>query len=400
MGEQVSVLLLAPDPRAVEQVRSILRGLEGFECEVGESDLQNGLRRLREEERDVAMVFLDGETRLGLAVIEEIGRLAPATQIFALSHEDSPELIIRAMRAGANEFLALPPDAGELLKALIKVTELRRYQQPAGPKGELWTVYSPKGGTGVTTVVACIGLEMQAQGKRTALVDFDFDSGDLPLCLNLNPAYTVLDIALNFKRLDSVFLQGTMTRHPSGLALLAAPPRLDEESAPFPPEQAAEVLDLLRGLYEFVVVDTARRLDSLALTALTSATRVLLLTEMTLPSLRGCLRTIERLGDEGVDPERIVVVASKCSGSAQEIPVAEAARTLRHPVRYVLPREDETALAILNKGLPPAEIRPWGPLRKAILTLTAQGQLGDGSPGHPRRRRWGLLRLIAPRAEV
>ena len=61
-------------------------------------------------------------------------------------------------------------------------------------------------------------------GAEVAAFDLDVYSADMPLFMNLTPAYSLRDLAGNFKRLDSVFIQNAMMRHPSGLQLLAAPP--------------------------------------------------------------------------------------------------------------------------------------------------------------------------------
>ena len=164
------------------------------------------------------------------------------------------------MRAGADEFLPLPLDATALLKVCIKVSALRKAAKTSNnaPRAEFWVVYGAKGGVGVTTVVANLGIALQSAGRRTALVDLDLVGGDLALFLNVAPSYTLRDVATNTKRLDDVYLQGTMLRHRSGLDLIAAPvPLPGEAPLALSSEQTLGILKLLDASHDVVLVDTA-----------------------------------------------------------------------------------------------------------------------------------------------
>src|SRR4029077_241497 len=106
--------------------------------------------------------------------------------------------------------------------------------------------YGAKGGVGTTTLVANLGIALQAAGRRTALLDLDLVGGDLALFLKLTPSYTPRDVATNTKRLDDVYLQGTMLRHRSGLDLIAAPvPLPGEAPLALSSEQTLAILKLL-----------------------------------------------------------------------------------------------------------------------------------------------------------
>ena len=380
MYEHLSVLILSSDAATVAAVRSRIADLEGVAAACTEGGFHDGLQLARGHAPDVAMIVMDGDGATALALIEEISQVLPATQIFGLSQHDTPENIVKAMRAGATEFLGLPLDKTQLLKALIKATALRRLDQPAAASGQIWTVYSPKGGAGATTVAANLAVELQTKlGKSACLVDADYHSGDLALALNLNPVYTMVDISLNFRRLDSVFLQGTLTRHPSGIYLLAAPPHGSVDTAAIPADHIQAVLDLLRSMYDVVIVDTARVLSEETMAALWSATRIVLLIERSLPFLRGYRRTLEMLDAIGVPRERVDVVISKDSNSKAAVPLDEAKRSLELSVTHTLPRDDETALAAVNRGLALADIKRNSPLRRSVAEL-ARTLFDDASP--------------------
>jgi pilus assembly protein CpaE len=370
MHTTLSTLLLGVDGAAITEIRTTLAGLDGVATTCTDGGFHDGLQLARAKPPDVVMVVMDGDARSALTLMEETNRVLPATQIFALSRDDTTANIVKAMRAGATEFLGLPVEPTQMLKALIKATTLNRLNQPAATTGEIWAVYSPKGGAGTTTTAANLGIELHAElGKSVCLVDLDFQSGDLALALNMTPVYTMVDIALNFRRLDSVFLQGTLTRHPSGVYLLAAPPHGSAEGTVIPGDQIRTVLELLRSMYDVVIVDTPRALTEETLAALWTANRVVLLIERSLPFLRGYRRTMDVLGNIGVPRERIDVVIAKHTTSKAAVSLDEAKKSLDLTVKYLLPRDEETALEAVNKGLPLVDVRRNSPLRKGIAEL-------------------------------
>jgi pilus assembly protein CpaE len=393
MDETLQALCLSPDAAASAEVTALLARLPGFAVRSREADYQTGLRDLRDP--DLAIVVLGAEPMLGLTVIEEVHRSSPSTRVLALSRDENPELIIKAMRAGADEFLPLPATLNALLKVCLKVSETRRdgARAHATAQGEVWTVYGPKGGVGVTTLVANLAFALRQVQRDAALVDLDTFSGDLAVFLNVNPTYTLRDIAADVRRLDSVFLQGTMTRHASGLELLAAPAAGPGETPlDLPGDHVRAILDLLRTLHEVTLVDTPGVPSPATLAALTCASRILLVTELTIPSLRSCLRTLEWFADEGIDAaSRVEVIVNKYAKQPAEVPPAEAAKTLKLPIRAILPRDDATALAAVNSGVPLQEVRGGSPLHRAIAELVAPpAQTAETST-----KRKGFMRLFS-----
>jgi pilus assembly protein CpaE len=392
MRDQLPVLLLAADGATRGDIRTLLNGSDVATVVCTEGALADGLKLVRDGAPDVVMVVIDGDARGALALMEEIARVAPSAQLFALSRDDGTENIVKAMRAGASEFLSLPLDPQQVLKALIKVITLRRLVDPHAAVGKLWTVYSPKGGAGTTTTAANLAVELAGMGKSVCMVDLDFQAGDLALYLNINPTYTMLDIALNFRRLDSVFLQGTLTRHASGAFLLAAPPHAGPEAGAIPVEHVSAVLELLKSTYDVTIVDTARALTDETLAALHSADRILLLIELTLPFLRGYRRTMELLDGMAVPRNRVDVIVAKHGAIRAAIPLDEAKKTLDVSPAHMLPRDDETALAALNKGLALRDVKTSSPLRRSIVQLgeTLLAPPAAEASEEPKRRK-GLL---------
>jgi Flp pilus assembly CpaE family ATPase len=125
---------------------------------------------------------------------------------------------------------------------------------------------------------------------------------------------------------------------------------------------------------------------------LTAADRVLLVTDMTLPALRACARTIDWLAGEDVDPtSTIEVIVNRHAPGAAEVSIAEVSRMMPAPVRTLLPCDDAAALAAANAGRPLAD---GTALQRAIAQFVAS----EGTPAEESRFRRGWSRLFSGRA--
>ena len=371
MDETLYALCLSTDPAVSSAVVAMLARIPSFAVTARELDYQLGPIELNDvREAHLAIVILGDDPSTGLAVIEEVHKNAPATQVLAVASNDRHETIVRALRAGADEFLPLPLDPNALLKVCIKVSALRRAAKPNGgtQHAQVWVAYGAKGGVGVTTLVANLGIALQAAGRRTVLLDLDLHSGDLALFLNLNPGYTLRDIATT-KRLDTVYLQGTMIRHRSGLELIAAPvPLPGEGPLALTSEQTLAILKLLDTTHQVVLIDTTSAPLDATRAALTNAERIFVVTELTLPALRASLRALAWLQEEGVEGA-VEVVVNKYANRPWEVSPAEAAKTLGVPIRALLPRDDAAVYTAVNSGLPLEEVKGGAALQRAIAAL-------------------------------
>ena len=393
MDETLCALCLSTDPSVSSTAVAMLARIPGFAVIARELDYQLGPVELNDmREAHLAIVILGDDPSSGLAVIEEVHKSAPATQVLAVSADDRSETIVKALRAGADEFLPLPLDPNALLKVCIKVSALRRAAKPNGTAqhAQFWVAYGAKGGVGVTTLVANLGIALQAAGRRTVLLDLDLHSGDLALFLNLNPGYTLRDIATT-KRLDTVYLQGTMIRHRSGLELIAAPvPLPGEAPLALTSEQTLAILKLLDTTHQVALVDTTSVPLDATRAALTNADRIFLVTELTLPALRASLRALAWLHEEGVDGA-VEVVVNKYANRSWEVSPAEAAKTLGLPIRALLPRDDAAVYTAVNSGLPLEEVKGGTALQRAIAALVG----GEEAPRPESAVRKGFRRLFS-----
>ena len=396
LAEPLRILCLSRDPTIAAGVATMLASVPDFVLATRTADYDEGLQDLRDP--DLAFVVLEEDPTAGIGVIEGVRRGARTTHVVAVSLDDDAETIVRAMRAGADEHLSLPLSQQELFKTCIKVVELRRSRSAKDDKhgnhgnhGELWVAYGPKGGVGVTSLVVNLAVALQAAQRDVAIVDLDVYAGDAAFFLDVKPSCTLRQVA-SAEHLDPVFLRGAMTRHRSGLPILAAPAAGGDAPFELSAARTLAILELVTGMHELTLVDTPGIPSESTRAALGAADRVLLVTDLTVPALHGCRRTLDWLRGEGVDLESTVdVIVNKHDSRSSKVTPKEASRTLGLPLRAVLPRDDGTALDAANAGKPLAEVKPGGILERAIAGLVAPA----APAAEVSQRRPGFLRLFS-----
>ena len=121
-------------------------------------------------------------------------------------------------------------------------------------------------------------------------MDLDLPLGDAALDLGITPTYSTVNALQNFSRLDSNFLLTLLTKHSSGLSVLAAPDKYTDMHAS---EEAVEkLLTVTRQEFDYVVVDAGSRLGTSSKALFHDAAGIYLVTQVSIPELRNSNRLI------------------------------------------------------------------------------------------------------------
>jgi pilus assembly protein CpaE len=255
------------------------------------------MRRIQSGSPDVTLVDIPTDNPSpALRALELLHQEMPQTALFAIGALSQPQVIVGAMRAGAREFLERPTTTTNLLEAFVRVATAQRTVKRDEVRGKLFTILNAKGGSGATTIAVNLALALHATHGSTALVDIA-PLGHSSLHLNLKPVFSVGDALRNLHRLDSSLLESFMTRHDSGLQLLAGPntPNMVEPST----AEFARLFDLLVSHFRYVVVDASSRIDGTTRLVCNLSEAVLLVAHADVASLWSSARIHQFLGETG-----------------------------------------------------------------------------------------------------
>src|SRR5262245_27735520 len=211
---------------------------------------------------DVIIVDLRGEVAPGLTNVERYRHSAPNAGVFAVATAPDPELILQAMRAGANEFFIWPPAEDTFHGAVRRTATRRDAVQGTRPPATTFVFFGAKGGTGTTTMAVNCGVEVARLSKRsTVIVDLKPGLGECALFLGVKPRYSVIDAVDNLHRLDREFMKELVVKHKSGLDLLAGSDQFDRPGHADGPA-IEELCRLLAREYEYVVLDAGSQINA------------------------------------------------------------------------------------------------------------------------------------------
>src|SRR5207237_2359583 len=139
--------------------------------------------------------------------------------------------------------------------AIRRTASRRETSQGSRPNSMTLVFFGAKGGSGTTTVAVNCGVEIARLSKRsTVIVDLKAGLGEVALFLGVRPRFTVVDAIDNLHRLDAEFLRELVTRHKTGLDILAGAEQVDR---PGPQDAPAleQLLQVLSRFYEFIIID-------------------------------------------------------------------------------------------------------------------------------------------------
>jgi pilus assembly protein CpaE len=301
------ISLVGQNPEFRAEVRQVLMALSEPPLEIVETTPQPPAAP-DAKPADVAMVLFNGTEEPSLAFLQYQSAQKPRPVLFALLKERSPLLMKRVLRAGADELLSLPLDSADATSALLKLSEARE-RSARREGGKVCSLVSVVGGVGTTTIAANLGLALRyALSKRVALIDLDLQSGALAVSLNLEPEVTVMPLTRLEKKLDSIQLEAALTKHSSGIYLLAAPKRI-EESEMVSQAAVASIIDMMRDMFDYVVVDCGSHVAENVVAAWDRSDYLFYVLSQSVTSVRCAWRFIdlfERLGLAQVEPRYLL----------------------------------------------------------------------------------------------
>jgi pilus assembly protein CpaE len=337
----------------------------------------------RDSMPDIAMVVFGGDEAAALRYLQMQFQRSPRPQLIALLPHRSPSSMRRALHAGADDLLFFPVAVDDVTRALLKLSETRRKLEQGG-LAPVYSVTSLVGGVGVTTLSANIALALHYGFKKSvAVIDLDLQNSGLSVLLHLEPQQTIASLGEYGKKLDSIKLEAALTKHPSGIYLMAAPKRI-EDSEKVSDITASAVLDLSRQLFDFVVVDSGRHIDENTVAAWERSDEVLYVLDQSLAAAHSVPRFTElfqRLEIRGAEPR---VVLNKFDPQS-EIDEEQIVQTSGVSIYAKIPRDDRVLSKVEMQAQDLWRIAPRSSLANAVENLArrlnTQRDAAAGTPG-------------------
>ena len=371
-------LLVTPDGDFEAQVKRAFDGeldAERFWDEhLPRTQPDMAVREMAQSRPDVVVLGPGLAPPVAVALAESFDLLHPEVTVVIVA-KPSTRLWERALRSGVREIIPIGAGDEEVCAALSRAgSAAARRRAVAGvavheelPRGRVITVMSPKGGAGKTTVATNLAarLALSAPGK-VAIIDLDLQFGDVASALGLGPQATIADAARLGNQLDSTALKVFLEPHPSGLYSLVGPhfPAEAEEVSAW---TVGEIIDILAGEFDYIVIDTAAGLDEYALAAAERSDDLVLVCVTDVPSVRGLRKALDAIDLLGMTKARRHLVLNRADDKVG-LSAADVEATIGVPVEATVPTSRSIQIAI-NQGTPVVQSEPRSPAGKAMSGL-------------------------------
>ena len=340
---RINGVVLSDDETFRAQVGSLLRGGPVPIAPLAETGARDGQRA------DIVVIDARGDLDAAMARAEH-WRAGNPVGVFAIASDSTPDLILRAMRAGANEFFAWPPPDATFHEAVRRAAGRVVSSSSAAPSQTIVFI-GAKGGAGTTTVAVNCGVEIATISKRpTLIMDLKGGTGEIGLFLGVRSRYSLLDALDNPHRLDSEFIRELTTKHKSGLDILTGSDQW-ERPAPSDVPVLEELSRLFSSQYEYVLVDAGCQINPMTISALYSADMICVVANPDVPSVRNAQRIIERLRQLGPCGERVRLLLNRAA-EPFPIPRTQIEAAIGRPIDHSFPSDYKTVSAALNSGVP------------------------------------------------
>jgi pilus assembly protein CpaE len=366
---------------------------EGGYDVVTASDGPEGLKLVDKGAADLILVeaALPGLDGYAIATRVNAGRTT-SIPVLLCGPEQDVESRVRGVRAGASDYLVKPYLPAELLarvKGLLVRFAPKDGSTPGTARGRLYAFYGAKGGVGTTTILLNAGIALNRERQRRVIaVDAKLQFGDIRVFLDLGLHNRSMVDLVTAPSIDADLVKNVVVTHESGLDVLLAPPS-PEAAELVTVEHLAQMFQVLRTMYDYVLVDTDQRLDDHNLQVLDAASTIFVVMNADLSSIKNVRLLLATMANLAFDREQLRLVLNRATAiTGINLQSVEAA--LERKINHRIANDYRQAMSALNSGAPFMYRNPTGSLSRSVAEFANAIDERRAAPVEVGRQRPGI----------
>jgi pilus assembly protein CpaE len=378
-AKQIRVVALCDPGATQQQIIETLKAQNEFVLADIIASKEMLVRQIRSTEPDILLVdsLLQGESTID--IIDDLALQFLNSAVVAILPNNDPLAAQQVMLAGARAFIITPFSQINLVSTLRRVSELegrRQQTQPrlASPALESSrplrsiTVFSPRGGTGVSSIAANTAIALAEEtGKKVLLFEGKVFFGHLEVILNLKVQNALSDLIPHAASLDENLIRDVVCPHPSGIHVLLAPSNVQIAQG----IRAEDIYNIFVGVsryYDYTVVDAGGILNDISVTLMDAADRIMLVTTPDLASLHDTSRFLQLSRSLAYTVDKILLILNK-AGAEGGVKLKDIEAVLHHQVYHQIADDSANVLRSINRGIPFLVYYPRSKASKSIQQL-------------------------------
>jgi len=378
-NKQIRVVALCDAGATQQQITETLKTQNDFTLVDILSSTEMLTKQIRAVEPDIILVDAEINHESTMDIIDDLALQFPTAAVVAILPTNDPLMAQQVMLAGARAFLISPFTQINLMSTLRRVSELegRRqqtitYVPSAVPEAtrplHSVTVYSPRGGAGVTSIAVNTAIALAEEtGKKVLLFEGKVFFGHLEVMLNLKVQNTLSDLIPHATNLDEGLVRDVVVRHPAGIHVLLAPSNIQIAQG-VRPEDMYNVFMGVSRLYDYVVVDAGGPLNEISVTLMDATDRILLVATPDLATLHDTSRFLQLSRSLAYPADKILMLLNKV-GAEGGVKLSDIETVLHTQVYHQIANDPAKVLRSINRGIPYLVYYPRSNASKSIQQL-------------------------------
>lgn len=373
--QQVDVLLLTQDAELKDRLSSTFREKNHFALRAMKgraAELEDELSAVKLPE--ILIVDLNNANIVDIDALERIKKSRFAkVPIIALSSYLDQDVVRSLVQIKIEDWLPKDTSAFEVYKSCEKALRTPTMGLRDERDAVCYSFFPVAGGCGNTTLAIQSAFLIGAKKKQmglTCLVDLNFQDGAIADYLDLVPSFRIEELSNAPGRLDRQLLEVMLTRHSSGLAVLASP-RVPAKHVEVSEGLVASVLGLLSKSFDTIIVDLPKNWYPWTDNVIWGSNKVFVVAPFTVPGLRHARFVSDAVAAKAPVDTSVSVIVNRYheplfgSGLMRK----DAERLLSVRLGGFIPECGSVVQEAINRGLPLSEVSPSSKLEKKLAEI-------------------------------
>ena len=379
-SESTIILLVSKNPSIIEATKTALADEKELKLLEKEVTIENLINVISQSKPDI--ILLDfGFQHHPFYLVDKLASDFPKSAVVALLSESEMVNLDRVVLSGARAFLQYPFQSEKLVIIIKRVLDLLERNRTTLTEGvpmektittkNTYTVFSPKGGAGTTTVAINLAISLHKAIKEDVLlIDGKHLFGHVALFLNLFTGNSITDLIAHAGKLDQQLIKQVVEQHTSGIYVLPSPNSISQAQG-IKPENLFTVIQSLQEVFPNIIIDGGNYLDENTVTYMDSSDKILLVMNPDLASMRDAKQFIEIASTLSYPKEKMLFILNMV-GRKADVKSDEIESILKMKVFGKVPADENLALGCVNEGVPIVMKKARHPISRAYDDLTKE----------------------------
>ncbi len=361
----LKTIIFTRQESTLQLLQSYIGEIEGVSFLASTDDCDKAVNALKELNNALFVVDLSEYEEEVLNMANKVSSANPKIKIIGLSLKNDTNTYIKAMRSGIEEVLQIPIVKDKFIEAIKTKDDSESKQQ----KGKTISIFSNKGGVGKTSMAMNLALELaKCTKENVALLDLNFQLGDVATFWNLNPTFNISYMLENSNKLSKDFMLSTFEKYDNTSLYILANPPFYKSADRVSVENIEKLVSAMQKVFSYIIIDTSTGFGNKIMKVLEMSDLIFFMTTVSLPALRNCQKCLEMLEETGIGKDKAEIIINRYM-ETDDVKIEDVETLLRKKIYWKIPNNYFIMMEAINKGVPISYINSSSNVAKSYRNL-------------------------------